>query len=123
MPSLSNSIFTPESELTLSTMNITSGYLALSSAISARGLITPVDVSLCTRVTASKFPVARRSSICSGRMGEPQSTCSASTCFPQRLATSNHLSEKAPFMQLSTRLVTRLRIAPSMIPQADDVPR
>ena len=72
---------------------------------------------------ASNSPVARRSSICSGRMGEPHSTCSASASLPQRLATSSHLSEKAPFMQVSTRLATKLRIAPSMMPQADDVPR
>ena len=42
------------------------------------------------------------SSIISGKMAVPQSTCSASASLPQRLLTSNHLSEKAPHMQLRT---------------------
>src|SRR5437660_357541 len=46
MPSVSNSILAAESELTASTMNITSAYFLLSAAMSASGLITPVEVSL-----------------------------------------------------------------------------
>jgi hypothetical protein len=54
-------------------------------------------------------------------MGEPQGTWRASASLPQRLETSNHLSEKAPHMQLSTFLETRFRMAPSMTPQAEEV--
>ena len=57
----------------------------------------------------------------SARMGWPHSTLSSSACLPQRLETSNHLSEKAPQQQLSTFFFTRLRIEPSMMPQADEV--
>ena len=46
MPSVSNWILTAVSELTASTMNITSGYFLLSAANSANGLMTPVEVSL-----------------------------------------------------------------------------
>ena len=103
MPSLSNSIFTPVIEVTLSTRTsrpalfLQRGNLAEWAHHAGGGFV--VD-----EVTASNWPVASRSSICSGRMGEPQSTCSASASLPQRLETSNHLSEKAPFMQLRTPL-------------------
>ena len=53
-------------------------------------------------VSASNWPVASFASICSARMGEPHSTCSASASLPQRLETSSHLSEKAPHMQFRT---------------------
>jgi hypothetical protein len=53
MPSSSNGIFVAVSELTASTMNITSGYFFFSFAMSASGLITPVDVSLWINVSAS----------------------------------------------------------------------
>src|SRR5436305_13713858 len=53
----------------------------------------------------------------------PQSTCNGSAFLPQRLATSNHLSEKAPHMQLSTPRPTRLRIDASITPHADEVDR
>ncbi len=53
----------------------------------------------------------------------PQSTWSGSAFFPQRLATSNHLSENAPHMQQSTPRSTRLRIDASITPQADEVER
>ena len=42
----------------------------------------------------------------------------ASACLPHFFDTSNHLSEKAPFMQLSTFFLTTLRMAPSIEPQA-----
>jgi len=61
--------------------------------------------------------------IASARIGWPQSTWSASAVFAQRRATSSHLSEKAPHMQQSTFRATRLRMAPSMTPQAEQVPR
>jgi hypothetical protein len=53
----------------------------------------------------------------------PHSTCNASASFPQRLATSSHLSENAPHMQQSTRSRTTLRMAASITPQADEVER
>src|SRR5437667_12067963 len=56
-------------------------------------------------------------------MGEPHGTWSASACLPQRFDTSSHLSENAPHMQLSTFLETRLRMAPSIKPQAEEVLR
>ena len=62
MPSASKSILIALNELTASTMNITSGYFLLSAAISASGLIVPVEVSLWTSVTVSNLPVARRRS-------------------------------------------------------------
>src|SRR5205085_8551150 len=113
--------FVAVSELTESTMNITSGYFFLSCAISASGLITPVEVSLWINVSASNWPDASFASTCSARMGEPQSTFNPSACFPQRCATSSHLSEKAPHMQQRTFFATRLRMAPSITPHADEV--
>src|ERR1051325_9717741 len=107
--------------LTESMTNITSGYFFFSAAISASGLITPVEVSLWIKVSASNWPVASFWSTTSARMGEPQDTCSASASLPQRLDTSNHLSENAPHMQLRTFLETRLRSAPSITPQAEEV--
>src|SRR3954447_10867271 len=100
MPSASNSIFVALSELTASTMNITSGYFFLSAAISVSGDIVPVEVSLWMMVSASNSPVANFLSIASARIGEPHSTCSASACLPHFFETSNHLSENAPHMQL-----------------------
>ena len=108
-------------ELTESTMNMTSGYFFLSAAISASGLMTPVEVSLWMSVRASNWPVASFLSTCSARIGEPQGTWRASASLPQRLETSNHLSEKAPHMQLSTLRETRFRVAPSIMPQAEEV--
>jgi len=67
----------------------------LSAAISASGLITPVEVSLWMSVRASNWPVASLASICSARMGEPHSTLRPSACLPQRVETSSHLSENA----------------------------
>ena len=61
--------------------------------------------------------------MCSARMGEPQGTWRASASLPSFLDTSNHLSEKAPHMQLRTFLVQRLVSAPSMTPQALEVER
>ncbi len=72
-------------------------------------------------VSASNWPVASFWSIAAARMGEPQGTWSASAALPHRFETSNHLSEKAPHMQLSTFLLTRLRTAPSITPQAEEV--
>src|SRR5580692_1418264 len=123
MPNSSNLIGSAVIELTASTMNITSGYFFLSAAISASGLITPVDVSLWMRVTASNSPVASFLSIASARMAEPHSTWSESACLPHFLDTSNHLSENAPHMQFKTFLETTLRIAPSITPHAEDVLR
>src|SRR5258706_8482407 len=48
----------------------TSGYFFMTSAISESGFITPVLVSLWTIVMQSYFPVERRLSISSGRLGE-----------------------------------------------------
>src|SRR6266481_8496827 len=99
MPISSNFSGTAVIELTASTMNITSGYFFLSAAISASGLITPVEVSLWITVSASNWPVASFLSTSAARMGEPQGTCNASASFPQRLDTSSHLYEKEQHMQ------------------------
>src|SRR5882757_11582824 len=123
MPNSSNLIGSAVSELTASTMNITSGYFFLNAAISASGDMVPVEVSLWMSVSASNSPVASFLSIASARMGEPQSTCNASACLPHFFDTSNHLSENAPHMQLRTRFWTRLRTAPSITPHALDVER
>ena len=58
MPSSSIAIGTAENEETLSTMSATSGYFASVQQISGRGFMTPVEVSLWMRVTASNRPVA-----------------------------------------------------------------
>src|ERR1019366_6677398 len=121
IPNSSNLSGTALIELTESTMNITSGYFCLSAAISVIGLMTPVEVSLWMTVRASNWPVASFLSTSAARMGEPHDTCSASASLPQRFDTSNHLSENAPHMQLSTFLATRLRRAPSITPQAEEV--
>ena len=110
-------------ELTESIMNITSVYFFLRAAISASGLMTPVEVSLWIRVSASNSPVFSFLSTSSARMGEPHGTCSASACLPHRFDTSSHLSENAPHMQFSTFLETRFRMAPSITPQAEEVLR
>src|ERR1700682_5758575 len=129
MPSASISILTAEKEETVSTMRTTSGYLARVQQISGNGFITPVEVSLWIRVTASNFPVARARSTSLGSICFPQSTCNGSASLPQRLATSSHLSENAPHMQQSSPepdwrlLPTRLRIDASITPQADEVER
>ena len=44
-------------------MSATSGYFASVQLISGSGFITPVEVSLWMRVTASNFPVASCASI------------------------------------------------------------
>ena len=85
-------------------MNCTSGNFFITAAISQSGFIVPVLVSLWISVIASNSPVASFASIASARIGWPHSTCSASACLPHFLATSNHLSENAPLMQLSTFL-------------------
>jgi hypothetical protein len=46
IPSASMSICTPENDDTVSTMSVTSGYLAKTQQISGSGFITPVEVSL-----------------------------------------------------------------------------
>ena len=94
-----------------------------AAAISATGDIVPVLVSLWMSVSESNCPVASFASIASARMAEPHGTCSASASLPQRFATSSHLSENAPFMQLSTFFCVRLRSAPSITPHALEVER
>ena len=69
------------------------------------------------------FPDASFLSISSTVVALPHSTLSSSTFFPQLLATSAHLSLNAPHIVHSTvsPSPTRLRIAPSQMPDADDV--
>src|SRR6266853_1633678 len=75
-------------------------------------------------VTASNAPSLSCRQTCSPRIGWSHSTCSATASFPHFFDTSNHLSENAPHMQLSTLPApTRLRIAPSITPHADEVER
>src|SRR5438552_4589087 len=123
IPSASISIFTPEKDETVSTTSATSLYLARTLQISSSGFITPVEVSLWVNVTVSNLPVANCRSTSFGSICFPQSTWSGSAFFPQRLATSNHLSENAPHMQQSTPRSARLRIEASMTPHAEDVER
>src|SRR5262245_25301981 len=113
----------PEKDETVSTTRATSGSLASVLQISGNGFITPVEVSLWIKVTVSNFPVASFWSIAFGSMCLPHSTCSGSAFLPQRLATSNHLSENAPHMQQRTPRSARLRIDASITPHADDVER
>ena len=82
-----------------------------------------MDVSLWITVTASNWPVASCASNCRRIDGWPHSTCSGSAFFPQRRATSSHLSEKAPHMQHRTALSHDIANGPSMTPQADEVER
>src|SRR5271156_7250730 len=119
MPSSSNGIFIAVNDETQSTMNCTSGYFFNTAAISQSGFIVPVLVSLWISVTASNSPVASFASMSAARIGWPHSTCSASACLPHFLATSNHLSENAPLMQVRTFFETKLRIDPSITPQAE----
>src|SRR5204863_8436700 len=112
-----------EKEETVSTISATSGYFRTTGQISSTGFMTPVDVSLWMSVTASKSPVASFSSSAAGSMCLLQSTWGGSACLPQRRLTSSHLSENAPHMQLRTRHETRLRMAASITPQADEVER
>src|SRR5207253_11047368 len=123
MPSASISIFTAENDDTVSTMSATSGYLARTQQISGSGFMTPVEVSLWVNVTVSNLPVANCRSTSFGSMYFPHSTWSGSACFPQRFATSNHLSENAPHMQQSTPRSARFRIDASITPQAEEVER
>src|SRR6266496_856030 len=123
IPSASISIFTPENDETVSTTSATSGYFARIPQISPSGFITPVEVSLWIKVTVSNFPVANCRSTILWSICFPQSTCSGSAFFPQRSATSNHLSENAPHMQQSTPRSTKFRIEASITPQAEEVER
>src|SRR5947207_1566277 len=91
--------------------------------ISSSGFMTPLEVSLWVNVTVSNFPVANCRSTAFGAIFLPQSTCSGSAFFPQRFATSNHLSENAPHMQQSRPRSPRLRIEASITPHAEDVER
>src|SRR5262249_54967129 len=91
--------------------------------ISSSGFITPVEVSLCVKVTVSNFPVANCRSTALWSICFPQSTWRGLAFFPQRFATSNHLSENAPHMQQSTPRSARLRIEASITPHADEVER
>ena len=108
---------------TVSTMNMTSGNSLMTSAISARGDMTPVEVSLWIMVMLSYFPLDSACSTASGVTGLPQSKRMASACLPQRRVTSCHLSEKAPLQKLAQRFPTRFRTAPSITPKALDVAR
>src|SRR5947208_1486402 len=123
MPSVSISIFSPENEETVSTMSATSGYLARTEQISSNGFMTPVEVSLWVNVTVSNLPVANWRSTFFGSICFPHSTWRGSAFFPQRFATSNHLSENAPHMQHSTPRSTRFRIEASITPHAEEVER
>src|SRR5215472_1581155 len=117
------SILTAENDETVSTTRVTSGYFARIQHISPSGFITPVEVSLWINVIVSNFPVVNCRSMALRSICFPHSTCKASAFFPQRWATSSHLSENAPHMQQSTPRSTRLRMEASITPQADDVER
>ena len=118
MPSSSFLIGRALKELTVSTTEITSGKRRTTARIAATSLMQPHEVSLWMRVMASYWPVASSRRTASGSTGWPQSNFRKPAGLPQRLATSCHLSEKAPFMQLSTFFFTTLRTAASIMPQA-----
>src|SRR6266487_3973368 len=123
MPSASISIFTAENDDTVSTTSATSGYLVRTRQISSSGFMTPVEVSLWVNVTVSNLPVASCLSTVAGSICFPQSTWSGSAFFPQRFATSSHLSENAPHMQQSTPRSARFLIEASITPHAEEVDR
>src|SRR5690554_5581692 len=110
-------------EETVSTIKLTSGYFFITSAILASGDITPVEVSLWTRVIASYLPEESAASTSSGVMGCPHSAEKRSASSPQRLVTSCHLVLNAPLPKLAQRFCTRLRTAPSIMPKALEVER
>jgi hypothetical protein len=110
-------------EETVSTRKETSGYFFITSAISSRGDITPVEVSLWTTVMASYLPEARASSTISGVTGSPHSAAKRSASRPQRRVTSCHFALKAPLAKLAQRFCTRFRTAPSITPKALEVER
>ena len=118
MPSSSFLIARALNELTVSMIEITSGNWRITAMTAAMSVMHPQEVSLWMTVTASYWPVASSRRTASGSTGWPQSNLSALAGLPQRLATSFHLSENAPFMQLSTFFLTTLRTAASIMPQA-----
>ena len=123
MPSSSFLIGMVENELTVSAIEMTSGNSRTTAMMSAMGERVPVEVSEWMKVMQSNLPVARAARTAAGSTGWPHSNFRASAYLPQRLATSFHLSENAPFMQLSTPLRQTLRRAPSITPQAELVAR
>ena len=77
--------------------NITSGYFSFSLAMSSSGFITPVEVSVCTRVTVSNSPEAGGINV-SGRVGIPNQP--ATLRLPDRSAGYiQPFIGKAPHMQ------------------------
>ena len=118
MPSSSLGIFIAENELTVSTIETTSGYSLRTFDKAAISLMVPVDVSLCTSVTTSYCPLDSSLFKASGSTGWPHSKLSCAASLPQRFETSNHLSEKAPLQQFNTFFFTVFRIEPSITPQA-----
>ena len=112
-----------ENELTVSTIDTTSGNFLRTSDSALMSLIVPVEVSLWMIVTASYLPVESSFSRASGSTGLPQSNFNSPAFLPHLFDTSYHLSAKAPLQQLSTPFLTTLRIAPSMTPQEELVLR
>ena len=123
MPLASISTGTVESEDTVSTMSMVSGKDFTTLAMPTRSLRTPVEVSEWMNVTVSKPPSASFARTTSGSMAWPHSTCTASASKPHFFATSSHLSEKAPQHRQRTFFFARLRSAPSITPQAEEVAR
>ena len=88
------------SEDTVSTMK-SAGWPAASMAARMSGMlvVTPVEVSLCTTITARMLPLVSRRSLSSTSCGSTparQSPATRSTSSPRRAATSAHLSAKKP---------------------------
>lgn len=102
MPSSSIGVGTAENDDTVSTTSRTSSKDFTTAAISLRGFITPVDVSLWTRVTVSNPPSASLARTTSGSIAWPHSTWIFSASLPQDVATPYHLSENAPQQRLRT---------------------
>ena len=123
MPSASMPIGTAENDETESTTSRTPGKDLTTLAMPARSFITPVEVSLWMSVTRSNPPSSSFARTAAGEIASPHSTWIFSAGMPILLATSNHLSEKAPQQSVRTFFAQRLRSEASITPHADEVER
>ena len=111
----------PPALVTASTSTSVSGNSRTARASAPTGLSAPVEVSECTRVTASYRPALSRARTASGSCTPPHGTSRTSTSSPQARAIRAKRPENAPFTSESTRVRAPLRTAASMRPVADDV--
>ncbi len=112
----------PANEVTASTRSITSSNSCTTAASSSRGAKAPVDVSECTKVTASTSLRVIASRSMSGSTVLPGATSSVTTSRPHAWAMAANRFPKAPLTTESTRWRTPDRIAISMNAVAEHVP-